>query len=99
MRVVVVVGGYPTAEEPQHGIFTQRAVSALRESADVAVVQLRTWRPGRPARERAMVSGIPVLRIAVPQVPLGAPMAISFNVMAFQFSLTYRWVAEELERA
>src|SRR5262249_52333068 len=67
--VVLVVTGYPSPDRPGSGIFNLRAVQALRQAADINVVHLRAWFPGRRVANRRMVEGVNVTTIAVPLMP------------------------------
>lgn len=97
MRIAIVAGGYPSPERPQSGIFTQRTARALASRADVHVVQLRSWRPGRRRSERVVVDGVPVLRLCAPQLPLrGGELP---NLLAFRFLALFRGLADDLRRS
>lgn len=42
-----IVTGFPTEDNPSHGVFNKRAADLLSEYVDLSVVQLRVLRPGR----------------------------------------------------
>jgi glycosyltransferase involved in cell wall biosynthesis len=65
----MIVTGFPSREKPASGIFNFRAAKALQELVDVTVVHLRSWTPGRHLRTDSESEGIPVITLAVPQIP------------------------------
>jgi glycosyltransferase involved in cell wall biosynthesis len=69
LRITLVVTGYPTPERPGLGIFNLRAARALRSVADINVVHLRMWFPGRRLVSHRMADGINVTTVAVPLMP------------------------------
>ncbi len=68
-RILMVVIGFPDAAQPNRCIFNLRAAQRLRQVADVRVVQVRTWRPGRPSLIREDWDGVPLLRVRLPMAP------------------------------
>ena len=83
LSVALLVGGFPTTANPQHGIFNLRTARHLRVLCDVHVIHLQTWRPGRPRFGRTVVDGIDVLRLAAPQLPGRLPLALKSMVNLF----------------
>ena len=69
LRVIMLVTGFPDATRPDNGIFNLRAAKSLNEWVDLKVIYLRAWKPGRRIVEFSNRSGIPVLTLAVPQIP------------------------------
>ena len=47
INVTFVVTGFPTEDNPSHGVFNKRAADLLSEYVDISVVQLRVLMPGR----------------------------------------------------
>ena len=47
MNVVYLASGFPSPENPSHGIFNKIAVESLAELHDLTVVQYRLYKPGR----------------------------------------------------
>lgn len=46
-KVAMIVTGFPTDENPSHGIFNKNAADLLSDVVDLTVIQLRVWKPGR----------------------------------------------------
>ncbi len=69
LRVLMVVPGFPTAENPYSSAASLTACRLLSAYADVRVLFLRAWRPGRRLVERYEYEGIPVTRLCLPQLP------------------------------
>jgi glycosyltransferase involved in cell wall biosynthesis len=70
LRVVLLVTGFPDRERPNSGIFNLRAAKALNSRTQVTVIHLRTWLPGRKILTHSEYSGIPVLTLAGPRLPV-----------------------------
>ncbi len=47
IKVVLIVTGFPTDDNPSHGVFNKRAADLLSEYVDLSVIQLRVLRPGK----------------------------------------------------
>ena len=47
INVTFIVTGFPTDDNPSHGVFNKRAADLLSEYVNISVVQLRVLRPGR----------------------------------------------------
>jgi L-malate glycosyltransferase len=71
LRVALVVSGFPTREDPRRGIFNMRAQQALASVADVTVLFLRAWTPGRHRGWRRGFAEANVITITTPQLPVG----------------------------
>jgi glycosyltransferase involved in cell wall biosynthesis len=78
----MVVGGFPTSDEPERGIFNLRAARALAALADTRVVFLRAWRPGRRWRQLSTVADLPVLTVVAPQIPAGRLLGHTVDTLA-----------------
>ncbi|MEO6490624.1 MAG: glycosyltransferase family 4 protein, partial [Ferruginibacter sp.] len=70
LKVIYLAGGYPTADNPSHGIFNQRAAIALKEHVDLTVIQYRMYKPGRKFRERIKEDRFTRLILCVPYIPV-----------------------------
>jgi glycosyltransferase involved in cell wall biosynthesis len=79
IRVVMVVTGFPNSAQPFRGVFNLRAAQSLRavSAADVEVVFLRAWVPGRAIVKAEEYERVPVTTVAAPQLPGGHPINIS----------------------
>jgi glycosyltransferase involved in cell wall biosynthesis len=82
LGVVFVAVGYPSSRDPVRGIFIHRRVKSLAKHARVSVIQLRGWRPGISIIEKRIWDEVPVLTIAVPQVPLRYFKPLNVAVLA-----------------
>jgi glycosyltransferase involved in cell wall biosynthesis len=71
VRVAMIVSGFPTADAPNRGVFNVRAAHALAEVADITVLFLRAWVPGRRCRTVSRVGDVKVTTVVAPQVPVG----------------------------
>jgi glycosyltransferase involved in cell wall biosynthesis len=81
MRVTLVVPGFPTKENPRRGVFNLRAQQALSAFADVAVVFLRAWAPGRRRRQESEFAGAKTTIVTAFQLPIHMPGS-RFNMAA-----------------
>jgi glycosyltransferase involved in cell wall biosynthesis len=68
LRILLVCSGFPSAEKPSNGIFSLRFAKRLAQTAEVAVVHLRAWLPGRPLSCDSEREGLHVRTIACPQL-------------------------------
>ena len=76
-RIGMVVTGFPHSGNPGVGIFNLRAAQALSEFADVTVLYLRTWLPGRKLRQTSVQSGLSIVTVALPQNPLTSSLNVA----------------------
>jgi glycosyltransferase involved in cell wall biosynthesis len=87
LRVALIVAGFPTREDPHRGIFNVRALQALSSFADVKVLFLRAWVPGRP-RQRRDPENPNVITITAPQMPvrpiLGTAWGAAANITLYR---------------
>lgn len=70
-KVSLIVTGFPTVENPAHGIFNKRAAEQLANYVDLTVLQLRVWKPGRKFVEKVNSSAYEHYIIAAPHLPFG----------------------------
>lgn len=68
-RLVMIVTGFPNADDPVAGIFNKRAAQGLSRTVPVSVVHLRSWKPGRRRIKTSNVEGLSVTTVTVPQIP------------------------------
>jgi glycosyltransferase involved in cell wall biosynthesis len=64
----------------------------LQTIANVRVIHLRSWLPGRPLEANSILDGVPVKTLSVPQVPWGD----SLNLLTYE-CIGWRHVRSELE--
>jgi glycosyltransferase involved in cell wall biosynthesis len=88
----MIVATFPCAGKPKYGIFNLRSVRVLQTVANVKVIHLRSWLPGRPLEEDSIVDGVPVKTLAVPQAPWGD----SLNILTYEY-MGWQHVRSELE--
>jgi glycosyltransferase involved in cell wall biosynthesis len=69
LRVALVVSGFPTRDNPRRGVFNMRARQALSSHADVAVVFLRAWVPGRRRWQPSFFEKHEFAIVTAPQLP------------------------------
>jgi glycosyltransferase involved in cell wall biosynthesis len=68
----MIVPGFPNPDQPHRGVFNLRAARALAELAELKVVFLRAWKPGRRLVATSSAEGVTVTTLAVPQL-IGTP--------------------------
>lgn len=85
INVVYLAGGYPTPDNPSHGIFNQRAAMALKEHVNLTVIQYRIYKPGRKFLEKINEDGFTRLIICVPYSPVLESKLYYFNNRMFYF--------------
>lgn len=70
LNVVYLASGFPTADNPSHGIFNLRAVGALKQHVDLTVIQYRIYKPGRKIFEKIREDGFIRIILCVPYSPV-----------------------------
>jgi glycosyltransferase involved in cell wall biosynthesis len=100
LRITLVVSGFPTLENPRRGIFNMRTRQALSSFAEVTVLFLRAWTPGRQLGRVHEVEGVTI--VTAPQLPTGEVTGRRFimaaNILLFR-KLGWRAVAESVHGA
>ena len=71
LNVSMIVTGFPTPDNPSHGVFNERAAKLLSDYVDLTVLQLRVWKPGR--KFVVLISDKPYKHYSVsaPHLPFG----------------------------
>ena len=78
LRVVFVTTGYPTSNQPSRGISRHRSIEVLSRHIDAFVIHIRAWKPRRALVKHRQWESIPILSLALPQIPF--PWAMDLNV-------------------
>jgi glycosyltransferase involved in cell wall biosynthesis len=66
----MIVTGFPTDDNPAHGVFNKRAAEQLAEYVDLTVFHLRMWRPGRRLARAVEGQKFKHLIISAPYMPI-----------------------------
>lgn len=66
LKVVFLVGGFPTRERPDRSIFNLRAAKGLAELVDLTVLFIRAWVPGRALQQESAYQGLRVVTATLP---------------------------------
>ena len=75
-RLAMLVTGFPSESAPSKGIFNLRAAQSIGRLADLTVVHLRTWRPGRRRISVGEYAGVKVWTVAVPMLPKNVGLSV-----------------------
>jgi glycosyltransferase involved in cell wall biosynthesis len=70
MKVVLAVGGFPSEENPHHGVFNKRSADLLAKEVDLEVVQFRFWKPGRSFYELNQENNYSLHILCPKQIPV-----------------------------
>lgn len=70
LHVVYLASGYPTTDNPSHGIFNQRAATAIKDHVFLTVIQYRMFKPGRKFCEHKTEEGFTRIILCVPFIPV-----------------------------
>jgi glycosyltransferase involved in cell wall biosynthesis len=86
MRVALIVNGFPDSSAAYRGIVNLQTAKALSALTDLRVIFLRTWRPGRRfiSVAKCEYSGVPVITLGVPQLPLPFPIGFLVNIALYR---------------
>jgi len=79
LNVVYLASGFPTPDNPSHGIFNLRAANALKEHVNLTVIQYRIFKPGRKLVEKIKEDGFNRIILCVPYSPVGEEKLYYFN--------------------
>lgn len=82
LKVVFISDGYPTDYHLMNGIFLHRAIKKMAQSIQVSVIHLRAWKPDRPIVESRLWEDIPVLSLAIPQIPIRSCLHFNTKLIA-----------------
>ena len=90
IEIVYLASGYPTTDNPSHGIFNERAVMAIKDHVNLTVIQYRIYRPGRKFYELVKENGYTRIILCVPYSPVWEKKLYYFNNRLFYyFTLLY----------
>ncbi|MEP7164092.1 MAG: glycosyltransferase family 4 protein [Ferruginibacter sp.] len=85
LNVVYLANGYPTKDNPSHGIFNQRAANAIKDHVNLTVIQYRIYKPGRKFAEHIKEAGFTRIILSVPYSPVWESKLYYFNNRMFYF--------------
>jgi glycosyltransferase involved in cell wall biosynthesis len=71
LKVAMIVTGFPSPDNPSHGVFNFRAANSLANYVDLTVIQLRIWKPGRKFAKQVSDSPYKHYTISSPYLPAG----------------------------
>lgn len=79
-KVCLLVGGFPSEDNPAHGVFNLRAAQGLASLVDLTVVQIRLWLPGRQLKKVVQhEDGFRLIVLCIPFIPKYENILINFN--------------------
>jgi glycosyltransferase involved in cell wall biosynthesis len=84
MKVVLAVGGFPSDENPHHGVFNKRAADLLSKEVDLEVIQYRFWKPGRAFYELKEEHSYPLHILCPKQIPVKPYLFFCLNAKVQQ---------------
>ncbi len=98
LKVLMLVNGFPTIENPSNNVFNFRAAKALNELVDLRVIHLRVWRPGRKFDELVPYEGIQRRILAFPMGIMTGVKPLDNTITAWDVYVTHilgqRWARE-----
>lgn len=85
-HLVLFTAGYPSKSRPNLGIFTHRSARMLSEKFQVTAIHFRAFNFKRKWIIQEQMDGIPLYRLAVPQVPhYNIPILMKVNIFLYRF--------------
>ncbi len=84
MKVVMAVGGYPTPDNPQSGVFHETAANQIAPFVDLEVVHFRYWKPGRHFFTSEERGAYRYTCLAIPTIPSRHQAWSRFHFMWYQ---------------
>lgn len=96
LRVLYLAGGYPSPDNPSHGVFNQRAAHALSKYVDLTVIHYRFYKPGRKLIQRKQEDGIKIIVLCIPYFIFLERKFYYLNALFFAF-FTNLYCKGELE--
>jgi glycosyltransferase involved in cell wall biosynthesis len=84
MKVVLAVGGFPSDQNPHHGVFNKRAADLISKEVDLEVIQFRFWKPGRAFYELKEEHCYPLHVLCPKQIPVKPYMFFCLNAMILE---------------
>lgn len=70
MNVIYIAGGFPTDDNPIHGVFHKRAADRLSKKVTLTVIHIRLWMPGRKLKEVRDEGDYQRIIICIPFIPV-----------------------------
>lgn len=85
LNVVYLASGFPTPDNPSHGIFHQRAANAIKNYVSLTVIQFRLYRPGRKLKQEIQENGFKRVILCIPYIPFMESKLYYINNRLFYF--------------
>jgi len=98
MNVLFFVSGYPTPDNLSHGVFNQRAATAISKYVDLTVIQYRIYLPGRKFILRIQENGFKRIVLCIPYIPFFEKWFYYFNARLFYVAALF-FLKNELKGA
>lgn len=70
IKVVYLAGGYPSEDNPSHGIFNKRAVTSLQHLTDLTLIHFRIYKPGRSFYGEETIDRHKKITLCIPFIPV-----------------------------
>lgn len=84
--VVFLASGYPTPDNPSHGIFNKRAAELISKHVSLTVIQFRIYKPGRKLVEKIAEKGFNRIILCVPYSPVAGRRLYYQNTRMFYYA-------------
>jgi len=66
MRILLVVTGFPSKDNPSRSVFNLVAANLLSRKHTITILRIRAWKPGRKFFKRDTFNEIPILYLSTP---------------------------------
>lgn len=98
IKALFLAGGFPTSDNPSHGVFNQRSAIQLSEFVDLTVVQFRFYRPGRKLFEIENIDNFQKITLCIPIIPIYQKLLFLVNNAIYRV-FTKRLIHDHLKSA
>lgn len=92
------VGGFPTLDRPQSGVFNEVAANAIGKEVDLTVVHFRYWKTGRALKTIRHKENYTYICICIPTIPLLHLKWSSFHFISYAYFINIL-LSKELNEA
>jgi len=70
MRVLLIVSGFPTEDNPSRSAFNLVAANLLQRKHKVTILRIRAWKPGRKILVKEVFQNFPYIILSFPLIKL-----------------------------
>lgn len=84
IKTGLIVSSFPSEDSPSRGVFNQRAAEQLSQYADITVIHLRMWKPGRKVVRKYRNDKYTHIILSAPYLPVFEEALLGTSIAMYE---------------